>query len=486
MQKVRAQHRIPREAVGQRQIVAAKQVHEALYVMRHRGMSAQLRRNGGQRLLRKQPGREQIAAERNAQKPSVAVADAQTGVGEVQRDGTGAIRDAVKPRAYIAGRFRTDFSLHRDDLRRVRRRGRFRRRSVANAADELVQAELLQRGYGGAEIGHCALRQREVDRRVAADGGELLAHARHVRPGGKPFAQLALLVCRVGQHVFKRCIFLQQLHGGLVADARDAGNVIAAVARKPLPVRHLRGGKAVLLQHRFGREAHGLRNALACEHQLRHAVYKLQRVAVAREQQRRCARLHAQTGQRAQQIVRLPALQTVAADVHLVQQRADGGKLLLQLRRGGRSARLVIRVGGVPEGRAMLVKAYGEIANVLLPDDPEQHAQKPVDGVGIHAACVHQGQGVERAVHQRVAIDDQKYITHIEASGSLIFQDTGSIPHLRGRKKRSTEKAAACEDAAAGFDPQVQSTGDQSSFLYSSLISSTEVSRGLPGRQASA
>ena len=57
------------------------------------------------------------------------------------------------------------------------------------------------------------------------------------------------------------------------------------------------------------------------------------------------------------------------------------------------------------EGRAVLVKADSQVLDVLFLDDFQEHTEEAVDRVGVNAVCVHDGECVECAVHQAVAVN---------------------------------------------------------------------------------
>ena len=280
------------------------------------------------------------------------------------------------------------------------------------ALDNAVQLQFLQRGNALFQVRQLAVRKPEFHRRVPPDRRQLFGKPGLFRPGCQLLAQLSLDVSGVVQHVFQCAVFLQQLHRGLVADPGNPGNIVARVPGQALPVRHLRGGKPVFLINLFRGKADRLRNALPGKHQLRSAAHQLQRVPVAGQHQRRRAGIRALQAQRTQQVVRLPALQGIPADAHIVQQGMDRIKLLPKFRRRGRPPGLVFRVYRVAEGRSVLVEAYGGILHVLLADHLQQHAQEAVNRVGIYPVRVHQGQRVECPVHQAVSVHQQECIFH--------------------------------------------------------------------------
>ena len=69
----------------------------------------------------------------------------------------------------------------------------------------------------------------------------------------------------------------------------------------------------------------------------------------------------------------------------------------------------------------MKIERHRQIARLLVADDLEEHGKKAENGVGKHAVLVgKRRQGVEGAVHEAVAIHDDKGIRL--RHGVLLFQ----------------------------------------------------------------
>ena len=280
---------------------------------------------------------------------------------------------------------------------------------------------------------------------MARDGGDLLAHQAGHAPVEELFALLALEVrVRVVEHVLQRPIGGKQLDSRLFADARHAGNVVAGVAHQSLEVGNLLRGDAKVLEHPLRRVAHDLAHAaLGVEHAGGFAD-QLHGVAVARDQQGGNTRLLAAARHRAQDVVRLEAGAGELAYSHRRQAFAHQIKLRAQLRGGRLAPGLVFAVIGMAERRPVQVEGDRQIRGLLRLHDLEQHREKAKNGVGEHAVLVLQRrQRVKCAVHQAVAVDDDKWSGLLHRT-LLDDTDTNIIP--QGGQKynlRFSARAAA-------------------------------------------
>ena len=251
------------------------------------------------------------------------------------------------------------------------------------------------------------------------DRGNLLAHQTGQAAREHLLALLALeRRFRVVKRVFQRAEGVQQLHGGLFADARHAGNVVACVAHQALEVRNLLRHHAEILLDFVGRVAHHVGDAAPGVEHAGGLGDQLHGIAVAGDQQGADTRLLAAARHGAQNVVRLKRGAGQAADAHRVQALVQQIELRAQLRRGRLAARLVLGVIRVAERRAVHVKGDGQVLRLLVCDDLEQHAQEAEHGVGVDSIFIgKRRQRVERAVHQAVAVDDDKRFRH----GSLLL-----------------------------------------------------------------
>ena len=216
------------------------------------------------------------------------------------------------------------------------------------------------------EVWHGARLEGERNRCVAANRRQFAAHFRLIRPCDELFAKFALHFARMSEDVVQRPILVQQTHGGFVADAGDAGDVVAAVSRQPLPVHHLLRREAIHFVHHGGCKVRRFADALAGEQHLRCIGHQLERIAVAGQDDGADPGVLTQFGQRAEKIVRLPALQGENLDAHFRQQRPNGGELLAQFIRRCGASRFVVRICRVAERRRVFIEADREIAGVFV------------------------------------------------------------------------------------------------------------------------
>ena len=152
--------------------------------------------------------------------------------------------------------------------------------------------------------------------RVAADGAQVTAQKGRLPARPQLFAQLALDLVRMGQYLVQTAVLGDQFQGGLFADARNAGNVVAAVAHQALHVRHLIRPVAVMLLHALCVQKQAFRNARLGQDNAGVSACQLQAVPVAGEHIGRIALLVGQPRRRAQQVVGLVALHFKRGDMH--------------------------------------------------------------------------------------------------------------------------------------------------------------------------
>ena len=134
--------------------------------------------------------------------------------------------------------------------------GRRRRRGLVGVAQRLLQAaqrvaqlELAKDLAQAGAVGLARERGRDVQvgaGHVALGGGQLLGDPRDVGVLAQVLLALgARDVVDVVQDALQRPELLQQLGGGLVADPRDAGDVVGRVALEPVEVGDQLGADAV-------------------------------------------------------------------------------------------------------------------------------------------------------------------------------------------------------------------------------------------------
>ena len=193
-----------------------------------------------------------------------------------------------------------------------------------------------------------------------------------------------------------------------LADAGHAGDVVGSIAHQALDVDELRRLDAVFLADGGG--VHGKGLLVGGQQNGGGIVHQLQTVPVAGGQQGGAARSLAGGGQRAQNIVGLPA---GLADLHkaqvgqkFLQHRHLLGQLLGHAVAGG----LVAVVGVVAEGGRALVPGDGDSVRLVGRQQVEQDILEAVDGVGVAAVLGRQQLDAEkRAVDQAVAVQYHQF-----------------------------------------------------------------------------
>ena len=140
----------------------------------------------------------------------------------------------------------------------------------------------------------------------------------------------------VVEHGLDRAELLDELHGCLLADAGDAGDVIGRIAFEGLEVRDLLGQDAVALEHVFGLGVdHGVALVGAVHPEVDLGCDELGDVAVHAHKVGVDALLRRLNGERAHEVVRLVALQLVDGDAerldHLAGALHLAGELLALL-----------------------------------------------------------------------------------------------------------------------------------------------------------
>ena len=178
----------------------------------------------------------------------------------------------------------------------LRRRGLVLAEDLLQAAQRVAQLELAEDVAQPRPVGRRRRLGGDVDvhRDVAPDRRELLRHAREVGVLGEVLLALgARDVVDVREHALEVAPLLQELRRGLVADAGDAGDVVARVALEPVEVGDELGRDAVALDDRLVVVHLRLGDPAARRHDLHDAVGvdELERVAVAGDDDRRDRRI---------------------------------------------------------------------------------------------------------------------------------------------------------------------------------------------------
>ena len=250
-----------------------------------------------------------------------------------------------------------------------------------------------------------------VERDIPDQLGELAVEQHTGEVGAQRVARLALdLVDTVGE-VGERAELAHPLGRGLLPHARDARQVVARVAAQGREIGVLRRGEAVAVHH-LARVDPGEVGDAALRVQHRDVVAdQLERVAVAGADEHLEPLGLCLGGQRGDEVVGLVALDPEVGDVQRPQHLLDEVHLAAEVVGRGRAIGLVLGVALAAERGPRDVEAHREVGGLLVAQHVDQHRREAVDRVGGlpgAGAEVLRGQREERAVGQRVAVEQQQ------------------------------------------------------------------------------
>ena len=194
---------------------------------------------------------------------------------------------------------------------------------------ELVTAEHLAQLRAVGRLEH-DLRRVEVEIEVASHRRQLLRRPRLVGELGDVLPPRRRELVRVRDHLLQRAVLRDQLAGGLVADPRDAGDVVGRVALEADEVGHLVGADPVAELDALGRVDVDVRDAARRHHQHDVRGAELEGIAVGRDDGRLHARLVGARRERRDHVVRLPALELEVAVAERLDDRPEVRELLAQ------------------------------------------------------------------------------------------------------------------------------------------------------------
>lgn len=160
--------------------------------------------------------------------------------------------------------------------------------------------------------------------------------------------------------------------------------------------------------HALRRHNRDVREALAGGNHVDMVGDQLVHITVTGDEQHVATGGLAAACERAQDVVAFPALGLHNGHADGLEQLLDHGELLAQVIVHGRALRLVLRQHLHAHGGTALVERADHAVRVKGVDHLEKHVEKAEDGVGgAPVRSIHgRRHGMERAVHQRVAVDD--------------------------------------------------------------------------------
>ena len=252
---------------------------------------------------------------------------------------------------------------------------------------------------------------RDAQRHVADQLVEPAVAQHAVEVLAQGVADLAADLVDVGDDPRQVAVGGDPLRRRLGADPRYAGEVVGRLAHQRRQVAvALRGYEVALLDGggvhppHVGDAADGVDHGHVVADQLEH-------VAVARDDDD----LHALRGRLRREggddVVGLVAGRLDVADLQGVEHLVDQRDLAGELGGGGAAPGLVLRILLEPEGLPGQVEGDPDVGRLLVAEHVDEHRREPVDGVGVLAGLGREvlgRQGVERAVCQRVAVEEQE------------------------------------------------------------------------------
>jgi hypothetical protein len=229
--------------------------------------------------------------------------------------------------------------------------------------------------------------------------------------GAQRIADLALDLVDVVDQREQRAVFGDPFGRRLLADSRDAGQVVAGVSAQRREIGVLRRREAVLVRHRFRGESGELADPL---HRVQHrdvVADQLQRIAVAGHHQHPIALVLGLGCQRRDHVVGFEPGLGQNGDAERAENLLGDVDLAAELVRRRRSARLVFRVLLQPERLARYVEGRRDMTGLLVTQQIDEHRGEAVDRVGGESALgleVLGGQRIEGAEGQRVAVEEHQ------------------------------------------------------------------------------
>ena len=275
--------------------------------------------------------------------------------------------------------------------------------------DEGAEFQLVERGarLGGEGEADGELFDGNGEGNVRVDGRERVRKLRALPSRNKAVFHARRKFVKVLIDAFRRAVLLQQREGGLGPDAGNARDIVGRVAHERLLFDDLRRGESHLFEEVFVREAVGLGDAALGEAHRNVFVHELIGIPVTRIDDGGNALIGAREG--ADEIVRLITFKFHIADAHGAEHLFERGELHDEClgRRGARA--LVFLEHLVAEGGGVQVEGDPEIVGLLFFEDLEDEFDESEDGVGGEAVFGREAvDGVERAVHEAVAVDENE------------------------------------------------------------------------------
>lgn len=278
---------------------------------------------------------------------------------------------------------------------------------------------------GGVIAGVGQIVERDVQRGIAANGGQPLAQQRIFPMRRQPLPQLgAGDLVDVFQHRLHARELLKQLDGCFLANARDARDVVGGVAHETLEVDDLRRRDAESSLHSGGIKPFDLGDAFAREQRVDVVGYELQEVLVTGDNHGLHARGVGKARDGADDVIRLVLRQLQHGDAkrmkHLVHQR----ELLRQFPRRLLPRPFVCLVQPMAKRGLARVERHGDVRGLFVLQQFQQHHRKAVNRVcEVPVRILQRRQCKKSAVGDAVAVDQDKLVRPLRHRPPLIQFD---------------------------------------------------------------
>ena len=251
----------------------------------------------------------------------------------------------------------------------------------------------------------------QLDRGIAAQDHHLVVLADALLVLGERGPQLGRLLVDVGEDAVQPAVGVDQLGRGLLADTRDAGQVVTRIAAQRGVLRVLGRcdagplGDAGLVVERVVADTAAVVEDLDVG-----VADELVGVAVAGHDHDVIAAGDGLLGGGGDEVVGLPAGQLAGGDAEGIEDLAHEAHLLTQDVRGRLAVGLVRRVGQVTERLLRPVERHQDGVGLLLLEHVDEHRREPEHGVRqLPTGRRHVlRQGEERPVRQRVPVEQQE------------------------------------------------------------------------------
>jgi hypothetical protein len=230
----------------------------------------------------------------------------------------------------------------------------------------------------------------------------------------------------VRQHPFEVAVLLEQLGGGLLADAGDARDVVGGVALEADEVGDERRRDAVAVEHRLGVVDRRVGDPAAGRHHAHAVLHELEEVAVAGHDHHVDPLLVRLARERGDHVVRLVALDAHVRVAESVHERVEVRPLLLEQVGPLAPPGLVLLVGLEPSGHAR-VPGHQRRLRPVLGEQLHEHRREAEDRVGGESPGRRDRlrEREEGAVHEAVPVDQEQLAGLLVGHGSTLAIGNG-------------------------------------------------------------